>query len=88
MWRTPDGVAHTVALPDATDAMTAEFVQSLDRLDASERRKLASLIAVSTNVIFDAPREQSDSVDLASTEPSRTAICTVRTRPPWTSSLT
>jgi hypothetical protein len=68
MWRTPDGVAHTVALPDPTYAMTPEFVESLDRLDASERQRLTSLITVSMNVVFDARPEDVDPVDLESTE--------------------
>jgi hypothetical protein len=46
--------------------MTAEFVESLDRLDTSERKKLDSLIGVSMHMLFDTPAEDFGPVDLTS----------------------
>jgi hypothetical protein len=40
MWKSPDGTAHTVALPDPTSAMTDAFVRSLTSLGPAEREML------------------------------------------------
>lgn len=37
MWKSTDGVAHTVALPDPRSAMSDDFVASVAALDATGR---------------------------------------------------
>ena len=53
MWKTPDGQAHTVALPDPTSAMTQDFVDSLRALDADERTAFAALVEAAQEGFLD-----------------------------------
>lgn len=53
MWKSPDGRAHTVALPDPTSAMTDEFVESLGGLDSDARSDLATLDEDAQDDFFD-----------------------------------
>jgi hypothetical protein len=53
MWRTPDGRAHTVALPDPTTAMTPDFVESLRALGPDARIALAALLDEAQEEFFD-----------------------------------
>jgi hypothetical protein len=53
MWRTPDGRAHTVALPDPTIAMTPEFVESLRALEPDARIALAASLDEAQEEFFD-----------------------------------
>lgn len=67
MWRTSDGVAHTVALPDATDPFTDETAAAAghlaatmgpDRWDSLIEELFEAAIAVGDEHPFSADREK------------------------------
>lgn len=53
MWKTPDGQAHTVALPDPTSAMTHEFIESLHALEPDACIALAEAVEKAQGDFFD-----------------------------------
>lgn len=53
MWKTPDGQAHTVALPDPTSAMTQEFIESLHALEPDACIALAASVEEAQEDFFD-----------------------------------
>jgi len=52
MWVTPDGVAHTVALPDPTSAMQDNFTASITSLSEDDRDALSRRILELEDEIF------------------------------------
>jgi hypothetical protein len=59
MWKSFDGTAHTVALPDPTKAMTDEFVRSIEALSAADRE----LLAEAAEDLYDSLDEILDAMD-------------------------
>lgn len=64
MWKSPDGRANTVALPDPTSAMTSEFVESLRGLEPHGRNVLSTMVEDAQEEFFDLLD------DVAPTEPT------------------
>lgn len=56
MWTDDDGVLHTVALPDPSQAMTRQFLASIDSLIASHRDEVREVVTAAQEAILAAAR--------------------------------
>lgn len=64
MWMDSDGVAHTVALPDPSSAMSPETSASLDALSDAEKSRLLDLLDTEERTYFSIPSsEREESTD-------------------------
>jgi hypothetical protein len=54
MWMDAEGIAHTVALPDPTDAMSEEFRLALDRLISADREAIEAVVEAAEEQVYEA----------------------------------
>ena len=70
MWIDDRGVIHTVALPDPTELMTAEFQQGFDSIAVSHRREVQDVIDATHEEMLDADVvPAADEVEYAAASP-------------------
>jgi len=62
MWVTPDGVAHTVVLPDPTSAMLDNFTASITSLSEDDRDALSLRMLELEDEIFALIENRNDAV--------------------------